>query len=242
MPQHFRSIGLMTALATALAAAPAPAAAEGFFDLYAGAGFVQDGSIDASTDDPTVTNDPTFDFAYGSDADYETSPSFGLRGGYWFEGPTSFLGIGLDFSYYRAFEDTAFAPLDIWAFPMTPLLMLRIPIASAEGFPGGRVQPYAAVGPGFTISAAHADLSELGIGIDDLKDASFDVGLDVRGGLAIQLTRRFALFGEYRFTYLEPEYEDKVDDAFGPPDFEVKIELEPELKTHHLVFGASFRF
>ncbi len=220
----------------------APAAAEGFIDLYAGAGFIDEGRVDFRADDASITTDPATIAAFGGDTDYETSPSFGLRGGYWFEGPPSFIGLGLDLSYYRAFDESSFAPFDVWAFPMTPLLMLRAPIASSPGFPGGRVQPYVAVGPSFTISAARADLSELGIGLDDFEDASFDVGLDARGGLAIQVARNFALFGEYRFTYLEPEYDDEVDDALGPPDFEADIDLEPELEGHHLVFGVSFRF
>lgn len=231
MPSR-RSTALLACLASALLIASS-AAAEGFFDIYAGAGFIQDGDVDATTDNPGV------DISYNSDVDFETSPSFGLRGGYWFEDATRFLGIGLDLSYYRAFEDSSFAPLDIWAFPLTPLLMLRIPIATEEGMPGGRVQPYAAVGPGFTISGARSDLDDFAGVFDDFEAASFDVGLDARGGLAIQLTRRLAMFGEYRFTWLEPEYEDDdLDSVAG----EFDAEIEPELRTHHLVFGLSLRF
>lgn len=234
--RHHR-IGLALAIfALGLAAsAPVPAAAEGFFDLYFGAGFPENGDVDVASDG----NLPALGFAYSGRRSYETSPSIGLRGGYWFEGATPFLGLGLDLSYYRAFEDTKTAPLDIYALPLTPLLMLRVPIASTPQMPGGRVQPYAAVGPGLTISVAHADLSEAGFGTRDFTDASFDVGLDVRGGLAVQLGRRVALFGEYRYTRLRPEYEDEVDNNFGAdPD----VDIEPDLDTHHLALGVSFRF
>jgi opacity protein-like surface antigen len=247
-----RSLGSWLLLGL-VATAPAAARAEGFFDIYAGAAFPQDNPVDVSTDDSVLnagapaTDGEIFRAAYpvGSDYNWKTSPSVGMRGGYWFEFADefpSFLGLGLDLSYYRAFEDTDFAEINVWAVPMTPLLMLRIPLGYSEDFPGGRVQPYAAVGPGFTVSAASADLSNLGIGMHDFEDAAFDVGLDARGGLAVQLSHSFALFGEYRYTYLKPTFKDTVDDNAAPPDFETRVRIEPKLQTHHIVFGASFRF
>src|SRR5262249_39533114 len=140
-----------------------------------------------------------------SDVEWEISPSAGIRGGYWFEFEEiepSFFGIGLDLSYYRAFEDRSFGRLKVWAAPLTPLIMLRIPLGYSEDFPGGRVQPYIAGGPGFTISAAHADLSDLsstGNVLDDFEDVSFDVGADARAGIQFQISHGFGLFGEYRY-------------------------------------------
>jgi hypothetical protein len=167
----------------------------------------------------------------------------GMRGGYWMsEPPFNFIGFGLDLSYYRAFDQDSFGPVNIWATPLTPLLMLRIPIGYSEEYPGGRIQPYIAAGPGFTLTAAHADLSELGIGLDDFEDATFAVGADARAGLAIQVARHIAVFSEYRYTYLKPHFSDTVDDGFGPPDFEANLDIKPTLSTHHVVFGVSFRF
>jgi hypothetical protein len=57
------------------------------------------------------------------------------------------------------------------------------------------------------------------------------------------ITPGFGLFGEYRYTYVEPEFEDEVDafdNDFG--FFETDIDIDPEIETHHIVFGASFRF
>jgi opacity protein-like surface antigen len=229
----------------ALLGAPAPARGEGFFDLYLGVGFPQNSDIDTDADDPFVEAD----IAYNHDVDWDTTESLGMRGGYWFEfeeiGP-SFLGVGLDLSFYRAFEDSNFAELEVWATPLTPLLMLRAPLGYSEKFPGGRVQPYIAVGPGFTLAFASADISEItpsqDIAFEDFDAAGFGVGFDGRAGLAIQLSRSFALFGEYRYTYVEPHFEDEIDVASSPFSFETDVEFEPELETHHIVFGASFRF
>jgi len=230
----------------AAAGTPAAARAEGFFDLYAGAAFPVSSHVGVHADDPTINNNPSFLFAYPpvGHHDWETSPTVGLRGGYWFsEQDLPFLGFGLDLSYYRAFEDTHFAPIKVWAVPMTPMLMLRIPIGVSERYPGGRLQPYVAAGPAFTISAAHADLEDLGIGLRNFEDTSFDVGADARAGLAVQLSPHFGLFSEYRFTYLKPHFHDTVDDAFGaPPDFDAEIDIRPKLITHHMVFGIAFYF
>lgn len=232
-------------LALALLIGPAPARAEGFFDLYLGVAFPQDSDIDTDADDPFVDQD----IAYHSKVDWETSESFGMRGGYWFEFPEfapSFLGIGLDLSFYRAFEDSDFAELRVWATPLTPLLMLRFPIGYSEDFPGGRVQPYIAVGPGFTIAAADANISEIppsqDIAFEDFEAGGFGVGFDGRAGLAIQVAQHFALFTEYRYTWVKPHFDDEIDVASVPVGFHTDVEFDPEIETHHIVFGASFRF
>ena len=225
-----------------------PARAEGFFDLYFGAAFPNESDVDVHADDP-FWNVPRSAIPpgaqYDSNVDWETSPSLGMRGGYWFGtyGP-SFIGIGLDFSYYQAFEDDNFAELDVAVTPMTPMLMLRAPLGYDEDYPGGRVQPYIAVGPSLNIAYAHADLSELsstGNFLDDFDDATFELGFDGRVGLAVPIGTHFALFGEYRYTWVKPEFDDEVDDT-GAIDFDTDFEIEPEIETHHLVFGASFRF
>src|SRR5262245_34757394 len=99
-----------------------PARAEGFIDLYFGVGFPQDSDIDTDADDPDVDAD----IAYGSEVDWEETESLGMRGGYWFgEYGPSFIGVALDFSLYRAFEDSNFAELEVWNTPMSPQIMLR---------------------------------------------------------------------------------------------------------------------
>lgn len=231
-----RTFGSWILLALALVTAPIAARAEGFFDIYFGAGFPQDNEVDTSADDPLLESD--LDFAYDGDIEWETTPSLGLRGGYWFgEYGPSFIGIGLDLSYYRAFEDASIGEIDVWATPITPLLMLRVPLGYSEDYPGGRVQPYGAIGPAFTLAAAQVELGEF-LATDDFEAVGFGVGLDARAGLAVPLGRSFALFTEYRYTLVSPEFEDEIDTV----GFDTEVEFEPELETHHLVFGVSFRF
>src|SRR5262249_24613685 len=234
------------ALAGGLAWLPAGAHAEGFFDFYAGAAFPESSRPRTSADAAVVAHM----VRYNSEIDWKTSPSVGIRGGYWIETYPSIVGLGLDFSYYNAHEDSDFAPLKVDAVPITPLLMLRAPIGFSERYPGGRVQPYAAVGPGFTIAHARASLEDLrdttsGLAtrLDNFHDTRFDVGLDARAGMAFLLGRRFALFGEYRYTYLDTKFKDHVEtiDNTGA-DFDTHITIKPKLSTHHLVAGISFRF
>ncbi len=243
-----RMLSVSLALAAVVAGAPAPAAAEGFFDLYFGVGFPQDNDIDADADDPFVDDDLNFLYEQ-SDADWDTTESLGMRGGYWFgEFGPSFIGVALDLSSYRAFEDDSLAELEVWATPMTPMLMLRAPLGWDEDYPGGRVQPYLAVGPSFTLAVANAELDEIAPSnpadffYDDFDTAGFGVGFDGRLGLAVPIGRHFALFGEYRYTYVEPHFEEDLEVASSPFGFETEVEIEPELETHHIVFGASFRF
>jgi hypothetical protein len=104
------------------------------------------------------------------------------------------------------------------------------------------------VGPSFNLAFAHAELDEINpsnpndLFYDDFDEAGFGVGLDARAGLAIPIGRHFALFGEYRYTYVEPEFEEDLEVASVPFGFETEVEIEPELRTHHIVFGARFAF
>lgn len=108
-----------------------------------------------------------------------------------------------------------------------------------DPYPGGRVQPYAAVGPALTLSVARLASEDLVPGLDDFYDARLDVGLDARGGIAVHVAPRVALFFEYRFTYLDLHYENEVDYDFGPgPD----LDVDTILRTHHTTVGVSFRF
>ncbi len=235
-----RSLVLFALFLAPVWSAPRAVSAEGFLDLYLGASFPENGDVDGRASFGGV---PGATISGTDRIDYDTAFTSGLRGGYWFEDAANFIGLGLDLSYYGAYGEVSNTPVDIEfdvaALPITPLLMVRVPIAVEDGFPGGRFQPYGAIGPSLTVSIAYADLSRYGVGLDDFADASFDVGLDVGGGVAIQVAEPIALFAEYRYTRLRPEFDDEVDFDFGP---DIDIDLDPDIDVHHMVFGVSFRF
>ena len=72
------------------ALAPTAASAEGFLDLYFGAGFPENDTLEFSVDTAGVN------LGTRRRADFDTSATFGLRGGYWFEREVNFIGVGLD--------------------------------------------------------------------------------------------------------------------------------------------------
>ena len=191
-------------------AAAGPVSSEGFLDLYVGGAYTEDagGSFGG------VSAPLSFDNAVAG----------GIRGGYWFQGAARWLGIGLDMSY---FGPDALAGTNLHMIPITPMLMVRIPLFARDGFEHGQFQPYAAVGPGMFVSVLTIDVP----GIDDV-GAGFDVGLDVRAGVAVMLTRVVGLFVEYRRT--------DVDVEISSFDFAGKFKTN--LTSNHVNGGLALRF
>ena len=64
--------------------------------------------------------------------------------------------------------------------------------------------------------------------------AGLRVGVDVRGGLALMLTKNIGIFGEYRFTHVKPD--------FGLDIVDVNFKAKTTFDTHHVVGGLTFRF
>ncbi|MEM7411323.1 MAG: outer membrane beta-barrel protein [Myxococcota bacterium] len=224
----FALFGLLLAVAL-----PQLASAEFFVEGYAGPSFAENDTLRC-----TGCNNLGLPVLTRSRTDYEyASSTFGLRGGYWFPGWAKFLGVGLDFSFYSASDDNI-AKLDLLAVPVTPLLMLRLPLLTSDEFPNGQLQPYGAIGPGFTVTIANADFSRFEI-FEDFVDAKLDVGFDARGGMAFQFHPNFAVFTEYRYTRVDLDFDDEVDFDFGP---DIDVRLATRLAVHHAVAGVSFRF
>jgi opacity protein-like surface antigen len=209
---RFSPIAFLAALVLVALPAPNAARAEGFVDLRVGGAFTEDNDVGF---DPPGGAGP-FDFP----TQYEDSVTGGVRGGYWFES-LPWLGLAGDVSYFAPDDDTSFgAEYDV--IPLSPLLMGRVPIATSEEFPHGRVQPFIGVGPGIFVS-----LADFGAGADD---ETVEVGADLHAGLNVQVTRMVSVFAEYRYTYVEPEFEVQG------------VDIEPELSTHHIGVGAGFHF
>lgn len=202
-------LGLGLAAGLALTA---PAAADGFLDLYGGAAFTRDDDIDVSGG---VGN--------GSiGVEIENSPALGGRLGLWLEA-IPVLGGAVDVSAYNADGKDAFDPADIDIVPLSALVLLRIPVLEGGKFPEGRVQPYAGVGPSLVISTL--DLAPV---FDD--ETELDLGVDARLGVAGMLSPRFGLFFEWRYLHFEPRYDGGAS------------RLATEISTHLLQAGLRVRF
>jgi opacity protein-like surface antigen len=205
------TVPLVVVLAV-LALAPA-ASAEWFLDAYLG---------------PAITTGSTLSFTV-FDQDQEqnlsgrSSPAFGLRVGRWLDNlQVPWLGVAFDVSYFRP------AP-DVQTIPLSLLLMARYGFLKDDEFPGGRLQPYVGLGPGFFISNASG-----AVGFQEVDDTSRNIGLDARVGLALRIDENWAAFTEYRFTHFSPSWS---VDVFGG-----KADASTSFNTHHIVLGVSYRF
>ena len=189
---------------------PAAARAEIFFDLYGGGAFPVD-------TDTTITG-PNFIIIGVSS--YKESFVVGGRAGYYFERGVPWLGLALDVSYFKADIDLPNGAKNE-VVPISLLAMFRAPLIGSPEFPRGRLQPYVGIGPSFVYSKSKDGTAS---------DTSFDVGFDLRLGLTWMLTRNIGLFGEYRFSYVQPDYD--LSEGHVEPDFSV----------NHLAAGLTFRF
>jgi hypothetical protein len=212
--------------------------AQGFLDVYGGAAFTTDSDFATRIGGSSLHDDVEFD----------PSAEVGIRGGLWFP-DLPWLGLASDLSYFELNGPSAGVDhtiggtpvrtrdnVDIDLFPISILLMLRTKLFTAPFGPRLGVQPYVGLGPGLFVSWVHGDALTIGVGgiEESVDDISYDIGLDTRAGLRFHLTRSFALFAEYRFTYYELDFD---DDLFGD-----SIVIESEIATHHAIGGLGFQF
>ena len=202
-------VAALVALAVTVSA-PALARAETFLELYGGGAF--------PLDSDTTISGPGFVLI--GESSYKESFVVGGRGGYYFEGGVPWLGLALDVSYFKADIDLP-SGAENEVVPVSLLLMLRAPLVQSPAFPRGRLQPYVGIGPSFVYSKSKDGTAS---------DTSFDLGFDFRMGLAWMLTKNVGLFGEYRFSYVQPDY-----DLNGE-------HVEPDFSVNHLAVGLTFRF
>lgn len=190
-----------------------------FADVYFGASMPQDEDLHMRSSAFGVVAEST-----DADVNYDASFTSGARVGYWSKSRL-WLGFAMDVSYFKMDSDKK----DITLYPISTLLMLRLPKR--------RFQPYVGIGPALFVSKMKftVDLSELSSGgTGTFDDTSFDVGLDTRAGLAVAWYRNTGIFAEYRFTHHSAEYNDTLAG--------VKVDIETDSNTHHLMVGISYRF
>lgn len=211
-----------------LAMTPTFVKAEFMIDIYGGGSFSQDeqATIEVSGFGLVLRG--------RGDVDYDESFLAGGRIGYWSES-VPYIGFALDGSFFQPDIDLGGAILGVDVYPLSALLMGRIPFLKDSEFPKGAVQLYAGAGPSLFITEAEIDVSLPGFPwVIRLEDKTTEVGVDLRAGCAILLHKNFALFGEYRFTYFETEFEDNL--------LGLNIGLDTKFNTHHILGGISFRF
>jgi opacity protein-like surface antigen len=110
---------------------------------------------------------------------------------------------------------------------MTGALMVRWPLMADADNPHGRLQPYMALG----LSVAYIEGKDTtNFFPNNQYDAGFFVGGQGGAGVAWQLQRNVALFGEYRFTHFSPDLRFRSNT------------LRTDLNTHDAVFGISLRY
>ena len=212
---------LLLSLVVCLVSVPVRATAEPFLDAFVGAAFTPKNDVDLRLDGVRAD----------TRSDFETSFSVGARGGYWF----GFFGINLDVSYFRPELDPDEATVngtrietatDVIGVGLNA--MLRGQFLKDTGVPHGRLQPYIFAGPTIFFSRFEVDLSGAASGDED--DVSTKLGFTAGGGLTYMFTQLLGVFAEYRFTYNRPEF-----NLNG-------LRIKPDLDSHHVLGGLTFRF
>ena len=220
-----------------------PASAEWFADLYAGTSFTQKSDL--------KLNDQGIGPGTYEDVEFDRSLAWGGRAGRYFDS-VPFLGVGLDFFRFYPYLGPQSVQLrgcfypggcgsgrggtgsfDVETTALSVDLMLRLPLLKTADAPQGRVQPYLVAGPPVfmtTITPRHTRSFR-----NHDSDTDFSIGYKLAGGVAVQVYRNLALFGEYRFTHVSPEVE--LRDASNG-----RTTLRADLDTHSALFGISARW
>jgi len=162
----------------------------------------------------------------------------GGRLGYWLE-TYPWLGLALDLSAWNLnFNDIGPPQLSslesLTVAAISPLVMVRLPLDKSEQFPKGRIQPYVAGGPTFfyTVLSEFAGHTVQSPAV--LDDSSMTLGFDLRGGIAVFLTKNFGIFAEYRYLQVRPTLESNTGSGV--------VQYQPTFQTNAGVVGITYRF
>ncbi len=117
--------------------------------------------------------------------------------------------------------------------PITPLVMLRLPLLQSPEYPAGRLQPYVAAGPGFFVLDTTVRVAS-GLGPQEVSETGVDIGADLRAGVAWNFTPNWAIFGEYRFTHFS------VSPSRNTPGGRISTDFD--IDTNSFLAGISYRW
>jgi hypothetical protein len=233
---------VLAALGFLLAAVASPASAEWFADVYGGSAYTPRSDVTLVIRPGGRASDHTF-----HNVKWDPSLELGARGGYWLDA-VPWYGFGLDVFQFTASIPTQTvdstivgisAPATLQSIGISvvaiafDVVRLRYPLLVSSEYSKGRLQPYVTAGPAlFRIKATNAGNGEL----TRHSDTDSSIGYKVGGGLSWQLTKEAAIFGEYRYTHV------RAEPVFGSAGSSLRVPLQFDLNTHHLVAGVSFSF
>lgn len=175
----------------------------------------------------------------GTDLDLATSPLYGAKVGYFFPG-LNWLGVEGEFFYsnphMKQQQTTSTGTFNTPIGPVTTSSTRVIPGAHVRmmtgainviaRYPGKRFQPY--VGVGFTMNWARFSSPDPRFGrAQSASDTS--PGFNALAGSRFFLTKRVALFGEYKYT----------KSSF---DFGNNVLFQADYSAHNLLAGVSLHF
>ncbi len=222
---------LASVILTVVLLSAAQAFAEGYFDVYAGGSFLDTAKITLSSNVANTSGEVKFK----SDATY------GVRGGYWLR-KLPWLGFGGDLSSLHARGNKT--KFDI--IPITPMAMFRLPLFVEPEMPQGILQPYIGIGPSVSLyTYAQADFGQPISGFSGTGSLGSAVGFQLPVGFAVQLSKRVALFSEYRYAFYKVDVDqDYVSQIIGSTwnSDNVARNLKTNLSMHNVLMGMSFRF
>lgn len=162
------------------------ASGEPFLDLYGGIADTESTRVTATDRNCTTVFPFLLDVCSPEtkatrNVGFETSATYGVRGGYWFE-PVPWVGLAGDLSYFEAEAPAA----RFRVVPLSLLVMLRLPLLATEEIPKGRLQPYVGLGPSIFFHEATVDFRDEGV--RKVRLSSAELGFDARLGLAWQFS------------------------------------------------------
>jgi opacity protein-like surface antigen len=237
-----KRLPVLCCLASAWALASASSvSAEWFADVYGGATYTTRSDAVLVLRAPGATNH-TFDRIK-----WNSSSLVGGRAGYWFE-TVPWFGIGLDaFRFYPDIPTQTVPgtiqgvkqPVTLGAIDYSvtaiafDVVRFRLPLRQSQEFPNGQLQPYLTVGPAlFFTRAKNSGNGEL----DTRTATDTSLGVKAGAGASWQFSNHIAVFGEYRFTHF------RAEPVFNSTISPLRVPLESDINTHHLLGGVSFRF
>ncbi|MFP7571017.1 outer membrane protein [Marivita sp. S2033] len=160
---------------------------------------------------------------------FEMPPYYGVRGTWW---KNERLGFGLEFTHTKVYApDDEKADIGFSDLEFTDGLNI-VTVNAYQRWPGlwaeGKITPY--VGGGVGVAVPHVDIDTT-TGLDTYEFQLTGPAARVTAGVSYDLNDRFAVFGEYQFTYSSNDVDLPEGGSLGT-----------DIKTNALNVGLTLKF